>query len=141
MDDVRIWSVGSSENATQRSNAMPPALDMTAGLIRLIARLHFQGRDKELAGLVGEVSITIDTSPRQDRLSQIKGSIDGGKGIGERTILNVMRHRRKLSGETSDTNDDDTRGLHAIREAVATLKSSGEHDRIIAQEASEARAG
>lgn len=66
------------------------ALDGTAGLIRLIARL-----------------------------------LDSGKGIGERTIINIMRNRRRLAGN-AEADTDDKRGLVAIREAIASLIAHGQ---------------
>jgi len=54
-------------------------------------------------------------------LPKIKTPIDAGKGIGERTILNITNARRRLHAKEEDKDDGKVNGLKAIREAVATL--------------------
>ena len=73
--------------------------------------------------------------PAVQQLAVFKSNIDGGKGIGAPLILAIMKRRRVLAGENVDSTDADMRGMQAIREAVAALKASGEHDRLLAEQA------
>ena len=75
------------------------------------------------------------TKPQETTLGRMKLHIDGGKGIGAPLILAIMKRRRVLAGENVDSTDADMRGMQAIREAVAALKASGEHDRLLAEQA------
>jgi hypothetical protein len=93
------------------------ALDSTAGLVKLIAMLHFEGRDEELAELVhAELQFSMKGSGKTT-LQKLKENIDNGTGIGMPIIMSIMRNRRRLAGE-ADADANDQRGLIAIREAV-----------------------
>ncbi len=139
-DDNELWSVGEAENGSQRGEVMGAALCSTAGLIKLVAGHHFNDRDKELGELVGEVRGELQFNPSRTASFQIKTAIEKGTGIGMPTILGIIQRRRKMHAKPGEADKSDTRGLHAIREAIASLKASGEHDRIIAGVASEAAA-
>ena len=113
--------------------------------------MHYEGRDAELGELVMGSNGGCDpqTERRRDptiqAIANIKSIIDSGRGIGEATVYKIVKHRRlKMSGrtigETDVQPDDKSVSLRAIREALATLKASGEHDRIIADEAGNAAA-
>ena len=111
---------------------MLAALDSCAGLIRLVAELRFGDRDAELAELVGScLKKNSGMKPQYEPVAKLKVSIDAGQGVGGPTILSVIQSRRRRAPD-ADAEPANTKGLHAIREAVATLKASGEHDRIIA---------
>lgn len=91
-NDIDMWSVGSAENLTQRTDAIGASLDSCAGLIRLIARLVFNGRDDELAELVREPP---DDCPEVTGrpVETIRGHIESGRGVGRDTILNIHKAR------------------------------------------------
>ena len=132
--DVESWSVGSSENGTQRGELVGAALDSTAGLINLIAVFVFEGRDKELEDLVRGVATTVETPIEIGKGDNhtariIAGQVSSGKGIGEAIIFAIQKTR----GST------DTK-RRIVREAIASLKASGEHDWIIKRVADDATA-
>ncbi len=106
-------------------------IDSAAGLIALVSMLHFQGRDDELAELVGLAPTKVEAkSHGRNAFEQVKISIDNGRGIGETTILNITKARRSLIAKAEGKDDIKLGDLKAIREAVASLKSSGEHGLI-----------
>ena len=111
-----------SENDTQRSDKIGAALDSTAGWIRLVARLHFEGRDDELAEAIGCRNYNCDM-PKTVQV--IKGQIDSGKGIGERTIIAATKARRMntLAADGAKTDIGTVKvDVLAIREAVASAR-------------------
>ena len=95
--DVELWSVGDYENASQRGELMGAALDSVAGLIRVAARLHYEGRDAELEELVGSATTAV-VAERDGRgrstVAQITDFIDSGRGIGEATVYKIVKNRR-----------------------------------------------
>ena len=68
--------------------------------------MHYQGRDQELAELASNlVNNNSQGSKHSDPVGSIKGNIDGGKGIGRKLILSIMKRRRVLAGENVDSAD------------------------------------
>lgn len=108
---------------------MPSTIDSVAGLIKLVAGHVFHGRDAELAELVEDRDTPAAAAGgRQASLlvAEIKGSLTKGSGIGRETVLAISKNRGLALRKSF------------VEEACATLKSSGQHDKIIKAVAAEA---
>lgn len=93
-----------------------------------MALLSLEGRDEELKKLMGGKDLLDklpEGSPHSAPLESIRGNVCNGKGVGRDLIEAIMTTNGASPGE------------RVIREAMATLKSSKEHDRIIAAAAAE----
>ena len=101
-----------------------------AGLMRskLVAGHVFMGRDEELAELVGDGSSGGPTAGGDSLVAHIKGAFASQDGVGRETVDAIFAKRGIESR------------VKFIREACATLKASGEHDKIVARVSAECRA-
>ena len=129
-DDVAAWATGAADNSNQRSDHFPGTMDACAGLIRLVSMLALEGRDEELGRLAGSGSTFAEPDNSSRTLpAQIRGGVANCQGIGVGTIIAIL----KANGAAPSR--------RIVEEAMASIKSSGEHDRIIASVAEVTKEG
>jgi ParB-like nuclease domain len=106
LDDAAMIRVYARENATQRGNTGTAQAGAVASAVRFLAKSIATG--------------TISTIVENVALSEARGNLTSGRGLGEPLILDFLA---RIPGITTRT----------IRDQLANLKASGDYARIIGE--------